>query len=145
MFIYCLVLQVLNLAYCIYQHLTVVNSEAINLVLAANSFLIMVVWTFLKCVKKSLTLYVPVIYMIIHSIDINVLFWDKLHPASLNVTNKKQYDDQFLYYFLMANVGNFMDIKKTVLLFVPVYLCGYIAQLKREAMLLNAEDPLVSS
>lgn len=38
-----------------------------------------------------------------------------------------------------------MDIKKTVFLFIPIYLCGHIAQLKSEAISLNAQDPLVSN
>ena len=105
----------------------------------------MIVWTILKITKKSLTLYVPVIFLAIHAVDINIMYWDKMRPASLNIKDKRIYDDQILYYLLLANVGNLMDIKKTVFLFIPIYLCAHVAQLKREAILLNAEDSLVSS
>ena len=67
------------------------NSQAVNLVLAGDSFLIMIVWTILKFAKKSLTLYVPVIYLVIHAVDINMIYWDKMRPASLNINNKDQY------------------------------------------------------
>jgi hypothetical protein len=125
--------------------LTVANSQAVNLVLAGDSFLIMIVWTILKFAKKSLTLYVPVIFLVIHAVDINMIYWDKMRPTSLNIKNKDQYGNQILYYLLLANVGNLMDIKKTVFLFVPIYLCGHVAQLKREAILLNMVDPLAST
>lgn len=145
MFVYCFVIQFFNLAYCVYQHLTIENSQTVNLVLAGDSFLIMIVWTILKLTKKSLTIYVPVIFLGIHAVDLNMLFWDKMRPASLNIKDKRLYDDQILYYLLISNVCNFMDIKKTVFLFIPIYLCAHIAQLKSEAISLNAQDPLVSN
>jgi hypothetical protein len=121
-------------AFCIYQQFNVKNNETINLILAADTSLIMLIWALLKRFKKKWTLYIPIIYLVIHSIDLNLILRDKVYPKSLVLKNKSVYHDQFIYYFLIANVGNFMDIKKTVLLFVPIFFCGYLLQLKQEAL-----------
>jgi hypothetical protein len=69
------------------------NSQAINLVLAADTCLLNVIWTVLKFTKKNWTLYIPVYFMIIHVIDINLVFADKLYPPSLIIQDKTQYKD----------------------------------------------------
>ena len=100
------------------------NSQLINLVLAANTFLIAIIWTILKFTNKSLSLYIPVYFMIVHVVDINLMYADKLYPSSLVIDDKSQYRDQLLIYFLLANLVNFMDLKLTVFLLLPIYLCG---------------------
>lgn len=124
MWILGVVLQIVNIVYCVYQHFTVANSNTINLVLAADTFLLMVIWTILKFLKKSWTLYIPVIFLIIHVIDINMVFADKLYPPSLIIDDKTQYKEQLMIYFLLTNLVNFMEFKHTFLIILPIYLCG---------------------
>ena len=97
---------------------------AFTLVLAGDTALVTLIWLVLKAIKKQWTLYVPVIYMLIHAVDLNLAYRDLVYPPSLIIKNKEIYNDQFVYYLLIANIGNFMDIKLTFFLFIPVFICG---------------------
>ena len=56
MFTYIVVVAVLNLTWCVLQYYTVENSELVNLFLAANTILAIVVWGLLKLTRlKKLT------------------------------------------------------------------------------------------
>ena len=94
------------------------------MVLAGDTALVILIWLVLKAIKKQWTLYVPVIYMLIHAVDLNLVYRDLVYPPSLIIKNKEIYNDQFVYYLLIANIGNFMDIKLTFFLFIPVFICG---------------------
>jgi 2-phosphosulfolactate phosphatase len=52
------------------------NSEAINLVMSANTSLFGVVWTLLRWKFKSKTIWVPMIFLVIHAIDVNLVVRD---------------------------------------------------------------------
>lgn len=74
----------------------------------------------------------PLIYLFIHSVELNLLVRHQVAPI-LRITDKEKlaYANELLFYFLEANLINSMDIKYTVLLFVPLYLSGQIMQLKK--------------
>lgn len=82
--------------------------------------------------------------MVVHAIDINLIFRDKLRPK-LQIEDKNVLRNQLIYYFLIANVGNFMDIKLTTFLFVPIFICAQVLQLKQEAVIENLRDPSKSA
>ena len=66
------------------------------MVLAGNTALSMVFWLVLKMIKKQWTLYVPVIFMLIHAVDLNLAYRDLVYPPSLIIKNKEITSYQFL-------------------------------------------------
>lgn len=91
MFVYLAVIAVLNLTWCVLQQLVVEKSELINLVLAADTTLVIVVWGILKATKyRNLTQFIPLLFMTIHCIDLNLVFGDKV-PDKLKISDKTLY------------------------------------------------------
>ena len=71
-----MLMLLVNQIYCIFGFFIVHNSEAINLVMATNTSLFGVVWTLLRWSCKSQTIWVPIIFLLIHAIDVNLVVRD---------------------------------------------------------------------
>lgn len=67
---------VFNQIYCIFKYFFAHNSEAINLVMASNTSLFGIVWTLFRWKWKSYTIWVPMIFLLIHAIDVNLVVRD---------------------------------------------------------------------
>ena len=141
-FVYGLFLTILNLIWCIFQFFTVEKSKPINLVLAGNTTLMILFWGVLKYFTKQGSIYIPIFFIISHSIDLNLLYRDMVYPKSLVISDKSAYDNQLIYYFLIANIGNFMDFKLTLFVFTPIFVTGQILILK-QIKYLNHQNSLV--
>jgi len=142
--VFCLILTLLNISVGVIQYLITPGSELMNLVMSCYSILAIIVWAVLKMRFRKLTVLIPCLYMVVHAIDINLIFRDKLRPK-LQIEDKNVLRNQLIYYFLIANVGNFMDIKLTTFLFVPIFICAQVLQLKQEAVIENLRDPSKSA
>ena len=79
-FAYGLVLTILNMIWCIFQHFTVSNSKPINLVLGGVTTLLILFWGVLKFFKKEWSIYIPIFFILAHSIDMNLIYRDLLYP-----------------------------------------------------------------
>ena len=63
------------------------------------------------------------IYPLIHCIELNLLIREMVAPV-FQIKNRKSCAIEFLYYFIQANLINYMDFKYTVLFFIPLYVVG---------------------
>jgi len=71
-----MLMLIVNQIYCLYGYFVAHNSEAINLVMSANTSFFGVVWTLLRWKFKSKTIWVPMIFLVIHAIDVNLVVRD---------------------------------------------------------------------
>ena len=71
-----MLMLIINQVYCLFGYFVFHSSEAINLVMAANTSLFGIVWTLLRSKCKSLTIWVPMIFLFSHAIDVNLIVRD---------------------------------------------------------------------
>lgn len=91
--------------------------------MSANTLGLMIYWTICRCCKSNLTFSVAVLYPLIHCIELNLLIRERVAPV-FQIKNRENCAVEFLYYFIQANLINYMDFKYTVFLLTPLYVVG---------------------
>jgi len=85
----------------------------------------MVFWTLCRKYRPNWTFSVAILYVLIHCIELNLVVRDQVAPM-FQIKDKKSNANEFLYYFLEANLLNYMDIRYTVFVFIPLFVLGTI-------------------
>jgi hypothetical protein len=63
-----------------------------SMIMSCYSILAIVVWKLLQVRLRKWTVIVPCLYMLVHAIDINLIYSDRLRP-SLRVKDKSIFDN----------------------------------------------------
>lgn len=108
--------------------------------MSANTLLLMIFWTLCRRFRPTWAFSVAVIYPLIHCIELNLLLRETIAPV-FQIKNRKSSAIEFLYYFIQANLINYMEFKYTFFAFIPLYVLGSIF-LQMEVDKINAEEGL---
>jgi hypothetical protein len=73
-------LLILNLLWCFIQQFVLKSSHPINLVMAANTTLIFIIWAALRVRLKRFTPIIPVLFLLCHAVEVNLIFRDQVSP-----------------------------------------------------------------
>jgi hypothetical protein len=101
------------------------TNDAIQLLMSADTLMLMIYWTICRTLKSRWTFAVAPIYLLIHTIELNLLVRDNVAPV-FKVVDKKINQNELIYYFLEANLINYMDFRYTVFLLVPLFVLGNV-------------------
>lgn len=116
------ILALISFTYHLVNYLASVGEPFMPL-LNAVSLTTHVLWMICKEKKPSWSKRLPCYYMLIQEIMTVLLYWDKLGP--FNVEDKRKYDSQILFNFILANAFNVSTIQWTMCSAVIPYMIAY--------------------
>lgn len=120
------------------------TNDAVQLLMSADTLMLMIYWTICRTFKSRWTFAVAPIYLLIHTIELNLLVRDNVAPV-FKVVDKKINQNELIYYFLEANLINYMDFRYTVFLLVPLFVLGNVFIQKKIDEIKSGEGILVGS
>jgi hypothetical protein len=122
-YLVCLFCLILDTIFALALQFGTKTNDAVQVLMSANAWLVMGVWFLLRKYLPGYVFVVPVLYLFVHDLVLNLLVVDKILPV-FKIKDKNVVSEQLLMYFLQANLVNFMDIKFTIIVFVPMFLLG---------------------